>query len=205
MVTAEVYHCGRHEGDRSSPHRVASAATGDDYYLVMTLPALNPTAANRRANLTFLVNTMDDGNASKFGLRVGKDRRQVSAWMTGRKSIADHTAREIEVACGKPRGWLDREHAGSSQLVHQDSRMESQSQRTDPDKMRDAMTLLRHLADLRDVPELVHDPVALAIALDFVVEFDTPLTNDNVLDITKRLAAKLRGDGNATQERGAVA
>lgn len=172
----------------------------------MTLPAFNnPTAVIRRDNLNLLIRAEAKGNASDFARMVGKDRRQVSAWATGRKTMADDTAREIETARRKPVGWMDRKHGDSSLSVHADSRIESQPQRLDDVKMAHALTLLRHLADLQDVPELVHDPVAIARAYEVIVEFDIPLTNDNVLDITKRLAARLRGNGDATGERDAAA
>lgn len=70
----------------------------------------------------------------------------------------------------------------------------SQSARTNRQKMRDAMTILAELAELQGVPALATDPDAVSIAYDFVVEFDTPLTENNVLDMTKRLAAKIRGE-----------
>jgi hypothetical protein len=170
----------------------------------MNLTAMNPTIALRQINLVRLV-AESGGNASTAARRAGKDRRQFSAWSTGRKAISDESARDIERAFGKPAGWMDREHASPSRPVYVEPRIESHPQRLDPTKMRDAMTLLRHLAELRDVPELVSDPVALAIAFDVVVEFDTPLTNENVLDLTKRLAAKLKGGGNATSEGDAAA
>lgn len=206
MVTSECYHGGRQVDDRLSPHAVASTATRGVYPFDMTLPATtNPTALNRQTNLTVLVNRRAEGNASAFGTLVGKDRRQISAWMTGRKAMADETAREIEKALRLDRGWMDREHPLESQNRHDDSRKESRSQRIDLEKMREAMELAKFLAEYRDEPEMATDPTYIAYAYEVLVEFDTPLGTSNVLDLTKRLASRLKGDGNATQESGAPA
>lgn len=69
----------------------------------------------------------------------------------------------------------------------------SQPARSDWRKMRDAQEVLRFLGELRGVPSLEHDPKALTIAYAFLLEFDTPMSPANTLDIARNLAAKLRG------------
>lgn len=169
----------------------------------MTLPATNPTDNNRRANLNRLI--AEAGSAADLSRKTGKDRRQISAWVTGRKAMSDETARELEKACRKESGWMDHEPDSGSRPVDKESRIQSQSGRLDVDKMRDAMELARLLAELRDEPELATDPMYVAYAYEVLVEIDTPLGTSNVLDLTKRLAAKLKGEGNAAQERSKTA
>lgn len=81
----------------------------------------------------------------------------------------------------------------------------SQSARMDRPRLRDAITVLTELGELQGVPELQHDQQAIAIAYDFLMEFDTPMEQSSVLDFTKRLAAKLReerGDGGRESKAG---
>lgn len=95
--------------------------------------------------------------------------------------IGDDLARDIERQLNLKPNSLDM--SGTSQSV-----------RTNRQRMRDAMKLLADLAELQGVPALATDPDAVSIAYDFLVEEDSPLTENNVLDLTKRLAAKIRGD-----------
>lgn len=166
---------------------------------------MKPIAETRRDNLVTAIHREGVSDA-EFARRIGKDRRQVSAWRNGGKVMSDDTAREIERALRFPANWMDAEHSGSSPMFSLKAGAASQLQRTDRAKMRDAMTLLKHLAELQGNPDLATDPDAIAIALDFLVEFDTPPGESNVLDLAKRLAAKIRGEvGNATQERSKTA
>ena len=66
----------------------------------------------RRGRLRALIDEVAAGNAADFGRQVGKDRRQISAWLRepgkeGAKNISDTSAREIENHFAKGRGWLD--------------------------------------------------------------------------------------------------
>lgn len=79
---------------------------------------------------------------------------------------------------------------------------QSQTVRTDPDRMRDALYFVEVLAELQGVPSLARDPIAISIAYDFLAEFDQPTEQGNVLDITKRLAAKIRGDNGDNDTKG---
>jgi hypothetical protein len=144
------------------------------------------------------------GKPADFARHIRKDPRQVSAWLVSpdrasHKKLSDEVAREIEEACRLPEYWLD------SDASTKETGDPSHPARTDRGKMADAMRLLQELAELQGVPGLVVNPIAISIAYDFLVEFDSPLTESNVLDITKRLAAILRGETNATQERSSAA
>lgn len=197
-MQAGVYQRDRHIGDRSSSFRVDLAPTVDGYH-----SAMKPVAQIRRERLAQLIRDDFKGNASALASHVDKDRRQISAWMKY-KDMRDSTAREIEAACLKPLGWLD--HENESGLKNQEQAgTGSQTVRTDRQKMADAIRLLQDLAELQGVPELVTDPTAISVAYDFLVEFDTPLSENNVLDITKRLAAKIRGESSAKPERSSAA
>lgn len=70
----------------------------------------------------------------------------------------------------------------------------SQLQRIDRDRMALAMELLRQLAELQGVPELLHNPVAIANAYELVVAHIEPLGETSVLEILKRLANNIRGE-----------
>jgi hypothetical protein len=168
---------------------------------------MKPVALIRRENLRRLIDQEFDGKGAALAERMGRDRRngtkQVSAWLN-HKEMRDSTAREIELACLKPSGWLDHEANANLTLAAQ-AGPESHSVRTDRQKMADAIRLLKELAELQGVPDLVSDPDAISLAYDFLVAFETPLTESNVLDMTKRLAAKIRGEKDATTERSSAA
>lgn len=161
---------------------------------------MKPVSQIRRERLAQLIAEDFGGNGAALARHADKDRKQVSAWLNY-KEMRDTTAREIEAACMKPLGWLD--HEQGTEFSQSDQRQPaSHFARTDREKMRDAIDLLRILAEIQGVPELAFDPVSISVAYDFLVEFDTPLTESNVLDMAKKLAAKIRGESNATpQER----
>jgi len=49
----------------------------------------------------------------KFAAHLGRTPTQVNQWL-GKgtpRAVANAQAREIEEKCGKPRGWLDHNHA----------------------------------------------------------------------------------------------
>jgi hypothetical protein len=123
------------------------------------------------------------GGPTEFSSAYGDGRwtpAQVSQWTSASnpKGIGHKLARDIERALGHPRGTMDVPPADSG---------------TDPVRLKDAMTLLTYLGDLQGVPGLQYDPHSLAIAYDFLAAIDAPTDKTNVLDITSRLAEKLRG------------
>lgn len=66
----------------------------------------------RRKNLNYLIQTEYDGIARQFGLDAGLDPSYVSRLFTdkpaSRRTVGSKLARKIEIAIGKPKGWLDR-------------------------------------------------------------------------------------------------
>lgn len=73
---------------------------------------MRPLPDIRRDRLRQLIDEQAGGNASEFGRRIDKDRRQMNAWLRdpskpGAKNLSHKLAREIEAACLKPSGWLD--------------------------------------------------------------------------------------------------
>jgi hypothetical protein len=193
-ISAGVYPISRHNGSGLSPDWVDLRQTVDGYHC-----AMKPVAQIRRERLAQLIEEDFEGNGAALARHTSKDRKQISAWLNY-KNMRDVTAREIEEACLKPLGWLDHENDDFTPPERV-----SHSKRTDRQKMSDAIVILRELAELQGIPELVSDPIALSVAYDFVVEFDTPLTESNVLDMTKKLAARIRGETNVTPERSSAA
>lgn len=71
----------------------------------------------RRANLVILIKE-NGGTNTAFAKYINKDPGQVSQWKNGSKNSAtgkqrgmnDETARYLEDACNKDRGWMDVDH-----------------------------------------------------------------------------------------------
>ena len=61
----------------------------------------------RRQNLRILVDAA--GSPTIFGRVINRDRGQVAALLTT-KNMGSKLAREIEVTCGRPHGWMDEKH-----------------------------------------------------------------------------------------------
>lgn len=70
-----------------------------------------------RDNLGLLIE--EHGTAEALSAVIHKSPAQISQWLNGSKdsktqkprTMARATAREIERACGKPEGWMDRPHS----------------------------------------------------------------------------------------------
>lgn len=203
LVTDEVYQLDRHAATILSARMVASRRTVDGYHL-----AMRPLSEIRRSRLSEL--SAEYGGQSKLAAHIDKDRRQISAWLAdpgkpGAKSMSNTTAREIERLCVKPSGWLDHEQGEAPVNIQDNLIPSSRRVRMDRARIHDAIALLTELAELQGVPALSSDPEAIAIAYDFLAEFDSPVESSNILDMTKRLAAKLRGEdrnGNGDAKAG---
>lgn len=81
----------------------------------------------------------------------------------------------------------------------------SHPERPDFGKLSASVLLLRHYLDFTgDPPEWISDPVLLETAFEVVEEFGGEVRQDNVFDLTKVLAKKIRGatDGQGQQVRG---
>lgn len=77
----------------------------------------------------------------------------------------------------------------------------SQVARPDFDKIADAVTVLMHYLEVvGDPPDWVHDPVMLETAYLVADEFGKPVQPDNVLDLTKVLAKRIRGSKDEQQQ-----
>lgn len=75
----------------------------------------------------------------------------------------------------------------------------SHSQRPDFEKISGAVEVLRHYLELTgQPPELIFDPVYLEIMYEAVEEFGGDVRPDNVLDITKWAAKRMREDGGSS-------
>jgi len=69
----------------------------------------------------------------------------------------------------------------------------SQAARPDFEMIASAVNVLRHYLELvGDPPEWIHDPVLLETAYMVAEEFGKPIAPDNVLDLTKILAKRMR-------------
>lgn len=72
----------------------------------------------------------------------------------------------------------------------------SQGERLDFERISAAVTVLRTYLELMGKPiTMVEDPLLLEIAHEVVQEFGGESPADNVLDLTKVLAERMRGDG----------
>jgi phage repressor protein C with HTH and peptisase S24 domain len=79
---------------------------------------MSTIAEIRHANLLILIS--EAGGVQKLADLTGKAQAQISQYKTrsllpsGRpRAVGDTFAREVEVACGKPRGWMDAAHASA--------------------------------------------------------------------------------------------
>ncbi|WP_102945283.1 helix-turn-helix transcriptional regulator [Stenotrophomonas sp. VV52] len=74
----------------------------------------------------------------------------------------------------------------------------SQSERPDFSKMAASVLLLRHYLDFTgDPPEWISDEVLLETAFEVVEEFGAEVRQENVFDLTKVLAKRIRGSQDA--------
>lgn len=78
----------------------------------------------------------------------------------------------------------------------------SQSERPDFEKMGFAVLLLRHYLEFTaDPPDWISDPVMLEAAYQVVEDFGGEQRPDNVLDLTKVLARKIRGQADGKRDQ----
>jgi SOS-response transcriptional repressor LexA len=62
----------------------------------------------RKDRLKTLVDV--EGSTASFARKYGLDPTYISQMLNGHRNIGEKTARKIEVATGKPTGWLDAAH-----------------------------------------------------------------------------------------------
>lgn len=157
---------------------------------------MRPTTEIRRARLEQLV--AEWGTAQQLADHLGKDRRQISAWRAlppkkGAKAMRDETARLIEQLCNKPPGWLDHEQGEDTVNDSTNVVASSRSVRMDAATIRDAIYVLGLVGEIIGAPRLTGDPNIIKLAYDYILEKNTPVDQSNVLEMTKQLAAKIRG------------
>ena len=144
----------------------------------------------RRARLRQLAE--EAGSQAALSRRVNRSPNQVNQWLgkgTARDMDSD-TARMFEDVCGKPHGWMDN-------LPESGER--SHAVGLDFETIAGAVEVLRNYLELTgQPPELVSDPVYLAIMYEAVEEFGGDVRPDNVLDITKWAAKRVREDGGSS-------
>lgn len=158
--------------------------------------------ANTARTLNMRLRVAAAGGPAEWARLYGGTRwaqPQVSQWISesNPKSIGHRLARDLESVMQLPHGTLDR--------VDQDGDVSLQSQSTglDFEKMSAAVKVLSHYLELvGDPPEWIYDPVLLETAFMVVDEFGQPSAPDNVLDLTKLLARRIReakDDSHATR------
>ena len=156
----------------------------------------------RRERLRQLINEQTNRKQSDFARRFGKPKQQVSAWLrapskdgtdNGAKNLRDTSARAIEQAFHLPRGWLDTDPAAVKAEQPAPISGKSHSVQPDTDKIVATVILLSHYLELVGLPaDEIRDPVLLEIAYAVVEEFGQPVSANNVLDLTKILAKRIR-------------
>ncbi|MFC3659012.1 hypothetical protein [Luteimonas notoginsengisoli] len=157
--------------------------------------------AIRSTNLQALVADLTRGGRNKrdAALALGMSGSYLSQLLGG-KPMGNDVARKIEEAARLGHGWMDREHAATG--VRDGTPPTYQVLRMDPETIAAAISLVRHTFALL---ELEHDNeddgTPLAFAYEYLMERqEQQVTPDNLIDFSKRLAQKLRGnDENAAQ------
>ena len=161
---------------------------------------MRPLPDIRRSRLQQLVNEQADGNASEFGRRIDKDRRQMNAWLRdpskpGAKNLSHKLAREIEEACLKPSGWLDtdgEESVNKSTLPQPKSHLE----RIDPTMLAESIAALRRVAKhLGRVYDPQEQPELLVYAYELRLSLGATPSTAEVIDMSVALNERLQTAG----------
>jgi len=156
---------------------------------------MKPIRDTRRERLAELVaeNGGRNGGQSAVADKLQKDKNQVYQWLLpadnpASRNISDRTARAIELAFGRPRGWMDTD--GSVPPV-------SHLARLDPEIMGQALQLLRLIAEIRRSPAIPDiDARQLILAYEVIATDARAMDDANVVDFMRKLAERERGDGN---------
>jgi hypothetical protein len=73
----------------------------------------------RLHNIDSIIRQKCGGNRSRFATSIGREAVSVGRWWTKskhRRNVSDESAREIEVAFGLPKDWVDNLHENNSDL-----------------------------------------------------------------------------------------
>lgn len=153
---------------------------------------MKPIRDIRRERLAELV--AEIGGQSAVAEKLHKDKNQVYQWLQPSESpasrnISDRSARAIELAFGRPRGWMDSDAAGPA--------MASQPTRLDPEIMEQALQLLRLIAEIRGAPSIpTINARQLILAYEVIASDAREMDDSNVVDFMRKLAERERGNGD---------
>ena len=163
---------------------------------------MKPLAQIRRARLEQMIREDFKGRAQALADKIGKDRRQISAWRRY-KGMHDETAREIEAAALKPSGWLDHEHEPLPKAPMRE-RQESQFQRLNPEILHEALVLLVHDESQAGAYPPRDREARIAELYERVAVDGGRLTKEHNADFIREVEARRKGvdSGQRARERG---
>lgn len=172
-------------------------------------------AAIRYANLQLLIEQAggyNKGGIAAIARKLGKSQAQLSQVAGAKpiKNVGSRLAREIEELLALPVGWLDTLQAAAPPLTVREPATVSYlpSQPTGPalENMALAVETTRYWIDFHGLAGSVEDHIPLlAIAHELVLEVRSAGAPGTVLDLSKKLAARLREESGHVDERGSGA
>lgn len=156
---------------------------------------VKPLRDIRRENLHHL--TFEAGGQKALADKLGKDKNQVYQWglpadNPASRNISDRTARAIEEALGKPRGWMDHEYLdpGTSRSAPAAS---SQSGGLDSGKLSASITFLEQQFALWGREFNAADQTLLIAGVyQRLTASDTP----NLIELSRWLTDQMTGGSN---------
>lgn len=150
------------------------------------------TSEIRRENLDALLASVG-GNQAELARRVDRSAKQVNQWFGkgSARNMGDETCRALELAFGKPRGWMDND--------------QSQSARFDRETLAAALKMVNFLARMQatDAARFSLDAEAQADAILVALEILSrdPSQVKDLAGASERMAAQLRGERNEQVDR----
>lgn len=156
---------------------------------------MRPLREIRRDNLLRLIT--EEGGQKALADRLGKDKNQVYQWglptdNQASRNISDRTARAIEEATGKPRGWLDHDHP-TTPAAGQSAALASQVGGLDSGKLSSSITFLEQQFALWGREFNAADQTLLIAGVyQRLTASDTP----NLIELSRWLTDQMTGDAN---------
>jgi hypothetical protein len=148
----------------------------------------------RHRNLLVLISTLEGRGVTKNkdqAQQMGALGASYLSQLKGGKKMGDDTARKIETAMRKPRGWMD-----SAQWEHEKTAPESHSQsvRFDPEIVRDVARALQEVfAELGYEPfDLAHDAELFVELYQRVLERGEIASGSNMVWLGTRIKERAR-------------
>lgn len=187
----EIYPSGSHFASGSVALPVVIRRTVAGYHL-----AMRPISEIRRDRLRSLAEEF--GSQAALAVRICKDRRQVSAWLTdpakpGAKSMREDTAREIEALCLKHSGWLDHEPSQDSVMMRHDLQAGSQSVGLDEAMLHDSLKVIELMNEISAGDPVPFNSRTLKLVYDYITARNERVTDSNIIDFSRAIAKRLRG------------